>query len=175
MMVLDKITNQMENVLGTYSRGTDTLLGGTLFVTFMVVFILISIVLIVGLYVYCALALQRLAKRMGSDHSWYAWVPFMNVYLRYELAGINPLLFLLYIAPLSLTIFTAIPFVGFLIQYINIGVAIAIVVVDTISYMNICEKRGHDKTLGLIAIINMAQYVLLGVLAWEKDFTKKEK
>lgn len=155
----------MGNVLGTYTRGT-------LFFTFMVIFILISIVLIVGLYVYSALALQRLAKRMGSDHSWYAWVPFMNVYLRYELAGINPLLFLLYIAPFFLTIFTMIPFVGFLIQYINIGVGIAIVVVDTISYMNICEKRGHDKMLGLLAIINVAQLVLLGVLAWEKESEK---
>ena len=155
----------------TYSSISD--LVATLFTgTTMLVLVLIfscSLLILLGGYVYHSLALQRVANKFGNEHSWFAWIPFLNRYLLLEIAGLNPLLVLLFIAPVLLTPFTVIPILNFFVLIVNAFAGIAIVVITTIAYMNLCKKKKYDKMLGLISLIEIGRFVLIGMLAWGKD------
>lgn len=108
----------------------------------------VSIVVGLGSYIYCSLALMKLAKRMDYDNAWFAWVPILNMVLLFQLGDQNPMLLLLLLIP-------------------GVG-AVVVGVLSIIALMKICEKRGYDKALGLLVLIPVASYVLLGILAWGK-------
>ena len=157
----ESTSSGMEELMAMLFTGTTMFL---LVITFVG-----ALVLLVGIYVYNALALQRLANKFDSEHSWFAWIPFFNIYLLLEIAGLNPLLVLLFITPVILTPLATIPVLNFLILIVNASAGIAMTVVTTIAYMNLCEKRHLDKMLGLISLINIGKLILIGVLAWGKD------
>ena len=48
--------------------------------------LLIPLVLL-GMYILLALAVQTLAKRMNLDYTWFAWIPILNFYLIGQLVG----------------------------------------------------------------------------------------
>jgi len=120
-------------------------LGVMLFSGVMLVF---SIVVGLGSYIYCSLALMKIAKRMDHENPWFAWIPILNMVLLLQLGDQNPVLLLLLLIP-------------------GVG-AVVIGVLSIIALMKICEKRGYDKMLGLLSLIPVASYVLLGILAWGK-------
>ncbi len=146
----------------TYDYGYDTMgydydlgtaeeagvLAGMAALLFSGVMLVFSIVIGVGSYIYMALALYKIAKRLNHENPWYAWVPILNMVLIFQLGDKNPMLLLLFLIP-------------------GIGAAI-IGVLMIIALMNICEKRGYDKMLGLLSLIPIASYILLGILAWGK-------
>ena len=124
--------------------GLSDLIGAGLVVgSVMLVF---ALVLSLGLYIYSSLALMTLAKRLDQENTWFAWVPILNMVLLYRMGDMNPLLILIVLIP---------------------GLGAAVVgIISIIALMNICEKRGYDKLLGLLALIPLANLILLGVLAW---------
>jgi hypothetical protein len=123
------------------------LLGGASLV-FGGVMMIVSVVLSLGMYIYSALTLMTIAKKLGYENGWFAWVPLLNIALLFQMGDKNPWLVLLVL----------IPGLG--------GLIIAILAI--ISLMTICEKRGYDKLLGLLSLIPVANLILLGVLAWGK-------
>jgi hypothetical protein len=112
------------------------------------VMLFFTIVIGLGSYIYCSLALMKLAKRMDHENAWFAWVPILNMVLLLQLGDQNPMLLLLLLIP-------------------GVG-AVVVGVLSIIAFMKICEKRGYDKALGLLVLIPIASYVLLGILAWGK-------
>ena len=112
------------------------------------VMLFFTIVIGLGSYIYCSLALMKLAKRMDHENAWFAWVPILNMVLLLQLGDQNPMLLLLLLIP-------------------GVG-AVVVGVLSIIALMKICEKRGYDKALGLLVLIPIASYVLLGILAWGK-------
>lgn len=107
-----------------------------------------SIVIGLGSYIYTSLALMKIAKRLNYENAWYAWVPILNIILMFKMGDQNPTLLLLLLIP---------------------GIGAAIVgILSIIALMHICEKRGYDKALGLLSLVPLANYVLLGMLAWGK-------
>jgi hypothetical protein len=112
------------------------------------VMLVFTIVIGLGSYIYCSLALMKIAKRLDHENTWYAWIPILNLVLLFQLGEQNPLLLLLLLIP-------------------GIGAAV-IGVLSIIALMKICEKRGYDKMLGLLSLIPVANYILLGILAWGK-------
>lgn len=162
------MTRTVPEVMGAYDVVTPSaLFAGVSFLMLFFVF-LFSIVLLVGLYVYSALALQTIAKGMGHDYSWFAWIPFLNIYLLLDISDLNPFFVLLFIVPILLTPFSAIPILSFFVLITNGSAAIAMIAITTIAYMNLCEKRGLDKMLGLVSLISIGKLILLGILAWGK-------
>jgi hypothetical protein len=115
------------------------------------VMLVVSLLLGFGMYIFTSLALMTIAKRLNYENGWFAWIPILNIVLMLKMGDMNPWLVLLML----------IPGLG--------GLAIGIIAI--IALMNICEKRGYDKLLGLLSIIPIANLVLIAMLAWGK---KKE-
>jgi len=142
---------------GSYTTGeydpypvdtTTGTLAGMAALLFSGVMLVFSIVIGLGSYIYCSLALMKIAKRMDHENPWFAWIPILNLVLMFQLGEQNPVLLLLLLIP-------------------GVG-AVVVGVLSIIALMKICEKRGYDKMLGLLSLIPVANYVLLGVLAWGK-------
>jgi len=127
--------------------GDVSTLGGMFaFLLTSVIFIVPMIIISIGSYIYCSLALMKIAKRLNHENPWFAWIPVLNSVLLLQLGDQNPMLLLLILIP-------------------GVG-AVVIAVLTIIALMKICEKRGYDKMLGLLSLIPVANYVLLGILAW---------
>lgn len=116
-------------------------------------FILIPIA--IGGYVYSSFALMKIAKKLEYDNAWFAWIPILNVILLFKLGDQNPFFLC----------FVLLPIAGPVIVF----------VLSVIAYMNLCEKFGRDKLLGLLKISPFGELILLGVLAWHKDSVVAKK
>lgn len=112
------------------------------------IMLVVSIVFSLGMYIYSAVTLMAIAKKLGEQNSWFAWIPILNLVLLYKMGDQNPTLLLLLLIP-------------------GVG-ALIIGILSIIAIMNICEKRGYDKLLGLLMLVPLANLVLLGMLAWGK-------
>ncbi len=135
----------------------DPMIAGLLamFGAFIAVFFVIGI----AIYVYSALALMSIAKRLNDPHPWLAWIPYANFALVLSLGGFHW-------AWVFLLIGAFIPFVGIL-------VSIAVAVLAIISMWRICEKRNFPGWTVLLTLIpglgGIWGLVLIGILAWKKD------
>jgi hypothetical protein len=116
-----------------------------------VLIVVLVITVIVGLigYVYSGITMTKVAKILKHDNPWFAWVPILNLVQIFQLGDLNPVFILLVLIP---------------------GVGAFIVgVMSIIAMMNISEKRGYNKALGLLTIVPVAKWILLGILAWGKS------
>ena len=132
-----------------YEYTLDDAASAGAFVALMGVMLIPALVIGLGSYVYGGLALSKIAEKLNHPKPWFAWIPILNTVLILQLADLSPWLILLALIP-----------------GIN---AIALLILTVIAMMKICEKRGMDKNLGLIALIPGAFFVLIGILAWKKD------
>ncbi len=124
---------------------SDTMTAGlaAISITIWLIFMLIGL----ASYIFSSYALYKIGQEMGYANSWFAWVPILNMIMMFKLGEQNPnLLFLLLI-----------PGIGALIVSIFYLIAI----------MNITEKRGYDKLLGLLVFTGIGTYILLYLLAWK--------
>lgn len=110
--------------------------------------LIFAIIMSLGIYIYTCLTLQKTAQKLGMENTWFAWIPILNTVLLFRMGDQNPLYILLGLIP-------------------GIG-AIILLVFTIIATMNICEKRGYDKALGLLTLIPIASFVLWGMFAWSK-------
>jgi hypothetical protein len=96
-------------------------------------------------YIYMGITYSKIAKRLNHPNPWYAWVPILNAVQHFQLGDMSGwFVFLWLIPPAGL-------------------------VVHIIALMNICEKRGLDKLLALLYLVPIANFILLGILAWKED------
>ena len=109
--------------------------------------LVISLVVGLGTYIYMSLALMTIGKKLGYENPWFAWIPILNMIMLLKLGDQNPWLLLLALIP-------------------GLG-GLALLVIMIIAIMKICEKRGFNKMLGLLMLVPLANYVLLGILAWK--------
>jgi hypothetical protein len=111
---------------------------------------LVSIYILLGLgtYIYSSIALMITAKRLNAQNEWFAWVPILNLVLLFQLGEKSPYLLFLLLIP-------------------GIG-ALAVFIITIMASMRISERRGYDSTLGLLSLIPVTQYILLGIWAWGK-------
>jgi hypothetical protein len=161
----------IQEILGEYDYNAlpadDEVLLGIL-ATFGILFAIIFLFIMLIAYIYTSLTLYKTAEKLGHPKPWLAWIPFANIYLQLELGDMNPLFLLLYLAPIFITILSFIPYIGTLFTFLGTGLSTAILVVNTITYMNISKKRGYDRELGLMIIAPLTSWILRGILAWGK-------
>jgi hypothetical protein len=118
---------------------------GSLFAGLAFIWVAISSVMGIAVYVFTSLAYMKIAKKLNHPNPWFAWVPILNMVLHLQLAGMSGWFVLIMLVP------------------------VANVVVYVIAMMNICEKLGKEKLLGLLVLVPLANFILLGILAWGKD------
>jgi hypothetical protein len=116
----------------------------------------------IAVYIYTSLAMMSIAKKLGSNNGWMAWLPFVNIYLMWELSKTAQWTLIVYFIGIFVT---WIPFLGWLIA-IGIGV-IAIYW----SWMMV-ERLGKPGWWAIFsAIFFPAWLVMLGILAWGQTST----
>jgi len=117
----------------------------------------LAIIVGIALYVYIALALQTIGKKLKYKNSWLAWIPIANYAMILELGGFHwAWIFLLLV-----------PFLGWA----------AIAVLEIISLWRIFEKRKYPGWLVLVLILSVipiigflagiAYLIILGMVAWK--------
>ena len=130
---------------------TDLLVGGAigaLFGTMLVVGILVGI----ALYVYHALAWQKIAREAKHKNPWLAWIPLANIALILQLGKFHwAWIFLLLV-----------PILGW----------IAIAVLCIIATWRVYESRKYPGWFALAPIIpqigGLLHLIALGFVAWKK-------
>ncbi len=117
--------------------------GAALVAGFLSTFLLVM----VGLYLYGALCLYLIAKKLNVPAAWTAWIPILQTWAFLSSAG-KPLWWVLL----------------FFVPLVNAFVGV---------YLWICitENLGKNKMLGLLMLIPVANLIFLGVLA----FSQKEE
>jgi hypothetical protein len=108
---------------------------------FMTVFLFIA----VGVYIYTALCLYLIAKKLNVAEAWAAWIPIIQVWPFLTSAG----------KPCWWVILLLIPFVN--------------AVVGVYLWMCIAENLGRNKWLGLLMLLPIVNIVFMGVLAFVKE------
>lgn len=122
-------------------------------------FLAVFALIFVALYVYMALALMAVAKRLGTPNAWLAWIPVGNFVLMANMAKMPwwPVLLL----------------IGLIIPILNIFVAIAFAVFVYLWIWKICEARNRPGWWSLLQLIPFAGaiwgLILWGILAWSKE------
>ncbi|MFA6228535.1 MAG: DUF5684 domain-containing protein [Patescibacteria group bacterium] len=114
-------------------------------------FVVIIIILFLLLYVYCALCLQFIAKKLVINGLWMAWVPIANLFLILKCAGR--------------------PYWWFLLMF----VPIANIIVALVPWMDITEKLGKSKWLGLLMIVAPLNLILMGYLAFSQSYSSNSQ
>lgn len=115
---------------------------GAIFGAMSFVFIAIYGCVMLGVYIYYALALSTIAKKVGEDNTWMAWIPVLNFFYMCKVAGLNMLLGLLMFVPLVNFIFSI---------YL---------------FMKLAERRGFPQWVGILIIVPMVGIAVPGYIAW---------
>ncbi len=102
------------------------------------------IIIMLGSYVFSALALQKIGKELNYKNTWFAWVPLLNMVMLMELGDQKWWLLLI---PIVNTIFLI------------------------VATMKLTKKRGYDEVLGLIILTGIGAYILYYLLAWKPKNT----
>lgn len=142
--------------------------------------IVVAIIFAVISYIYSAITLMKIAKRLGTEPAWLAWVPIGNLYLTSKMAGMHwwPILMIIpYVLFLILgsvfSVFLNLPAITILLNLLANGVQLVLGIFVMIWYWKICEARnrpGWWVLLGLIPLFGWIWlFILLGILAWGKD------
>jgi hypothetical protein len=119
--------------------------------------VVVAIIVGIALYIYMALALQTIGKKLNYKNNWLAWIPIANYAMILELGGFHwALVFLLLI-----------PFLGWA----------AVAVLQFIALWRIFEKRNYPGWLILILLLSIipllgflaiiAYLIIFGMVAWK--------
>jgi hypothetical protein len=95
-------------------------------------------------YAYFAYSIQKIADKTGTDNSWMAWVPILNVFLLLQIADKPLWWFLLLLIPL-----------------VNIIVTIVV-------WMKISEARRKASWIGVLMILPFFNLIVPGYLAFSE-------
>jgi hypothetical protein len=119
--------------------------------------ILLMLVFVVAVYVYTALALSTIAKKLGHDKPWLAWIPVVNIALVLQMGGFH----------WAWTFLVFIPILGW----------VPLAILSLVAMWRIYELRNYPGWLALVSLLGfipilgglagIANLVVLGFVAWK--------
>lgn len=108
--------------------------------------LIFSLVFGVGGYIYMALSLSTIGKKLGyEENSWMAWVPIVQYFYIFMLGDKSPWLALLMFIP-------CVNIIGLVLMLI--------------AWMEIAGKRGFPKWVGLLLLVPVVGIFVPGYVAW---------
>lgn len=141
-LIIQEVMREGPQNLGTFSNFGFLTTGVIIFL------IVLAILAFIGVYVYHALAWQRIAKRLKYKKAWLAWIPIANLFLFPILAGKKWTWGFMFLVP------------------------IANIVFFMIWYWRIFERRNEPGWPSLFVLIPYGGSILylisIGILAWKK-------
>lgn len=120
---------------------SGTLLGFAFF------FVLIAI----AIYIYYAMAFQRMAQKINIPNDWYAWIPGLNLVLIFRIAN----------RPLWWMVFLIIPGVN--------------IVVNIIVWMDVAKAMRKPEWLGILIAVPVVNLAVPGYLAFSDDTSSQQQ
>ncbi len=117
----------------------------------------VYVIFMLVFYLYVAFALMALAKKMGMDKPWLAFIPVANLYLMSKMAKMHWW-------PVVLVVLSPIPLLGQLLAL----VLLVYVIIWMWKIFEYFKKPGWWSILMVIPVANIVYYVLLGITAWGK-------
>ena len=120
---------------------------------FMAMYIGVMACMGIAGYVYGALTVSTIAKKLEEDKTWMAWVPLVNIAYLFKLAGLSPWLVLVMF----------IPVIGTLVA---LGITIY-------AWMKVAERRGFPQWVGLLLLVPLVGVAVPGYIAWGKSEAEK--
>jgi len=113
-------------------------------------FMWLMFVLFIGFYVYQALCLQAIARKLKHPRPWLAWIPIVNTVLLLEMGGFHWAFIFLFL----------VPFLGWLV----LGV------LGIIALWRICERLHYPGWIALFSLLGgLALLIILSILAWSDN------
>ena len=129
---------------------TDLILGGGLFALAGLMLLVLGIVFL-AIYLYMAIALMTIGNKTKTKNSWLAFIPIANIYLMTQIAKVSGWWTLLILA-------AWIPIVG----------SLALAALAIYLWWLIAERRGRPGWWGILMIIPIINFIIVGLLAWGK-------
>ena len=152
-MAYEACTELMKgNFQGSFSDAISQcpFFGGFIGGTIAAVSIFLILIILLGIYIYWALAWYTTAKKLKYDKPWLAWIPIANIVLILEIGGFH----------WAWVFLVLIPILGW----------IALFVMGIICKWRIFEKRKYPGWLSLAIIIpqvgGLLYLISIGFLAW---------
>ncbi len=108
----------------------------------MASFAWVSAILIILLYAYSAICLQRIAIKTQTENPWLAWIPIANLYLCYLIAKSAVWWFILLFIPC------------------------ANIVASVVIWTRIAKARHKSKWLGVLMLLPLVNFCVMGYLAF---------
>lgn len=110
-----------------------------------------GLILFLAIYIYTAIALMAIANKTKTKNGWLAFIPIANIYLMTQIAKLNGLWTLVVLLPL-------IPLIG------NLALGVAVIYF----WWLIAERVKRPGWWGILMIIPIVNWILLGIMAWAK-------
>ena len=136
-----------------------------LFIGFVAFFFILTIFI----YVYSALALSAIAKRTNTPNAWFAWVPYLNVYLTSQIADEAGWPVLLVLVALFLGIIYSI-YTNVIIGAIILVSMLLFLIFNFFWWWRICVIRNRPGWWSLVTILPIIGwfwgFIMLWILAW---------
>lgn len=132
-------------------------------------FFVVALLVFLALYIYLSLALMKIAKRTHTEHAWFAWIPYLNIYLVSQIADEAGWPVLLLFLPIIAGFFGN----EVLTSAITLISGLVFVVFYFIWWWKIVKKRGKPGWWVLLMLIPVIGWIwaliMMGILAWGKS------
>ena len=98
-----------------------------------------------AIYAYMAYTMQAIAKKTRTSRTWWAWVPLLNIFLLVKIAEKS----------YWWVLWNLIPIVNW--------------VITAILWMKVAARLGKPKWLGILMLIPIANFIVMGYLAFTSE------
>ena len=111
-----------------------------------------GLLVLLALYIYYALALMTIARKLKTEPAWLAWIPLANVYLVWKISKTPTWSGILWIVG---AVLSWVPLVGLLPAAMMI-----------FWFWKIAEMRNYPGWISILLLVPLANLVVPGLLAW---------
>ncbi len=115
-----------------------------------IIILFFLLLLIAAIYIYFAVALQRMAKKINIQDDWFAWIPVLNLVLVLRIAN----------RPAWWIVLLFIPIIQ--------------VIVSVIVWMDVAKAMGKEEWWGILMVIPGVNLVVIGYLAFSDAFISSQ-
>jgi hypothetical protein len=143
--------------------------------------ILIALVLVLGFYIYFAMAWSSIARKLKYPRPWLAWIPFANISMLLQLGSFSWAWVFLVLLPIGIMILT------FALSSLWLSLLLflsylPLMILVFISMWRVFERRGFAGALSLVFIGTLIPFlswlfwiafsIIIGFVAWSETGEK---